>query len=52
MEGVEQKLKGLKGDAEELAKHAEEKAKEILEEMEEQHEQKIKGTQRQIGELA
>ena len=51
VEGVEQKLKGLKGDAEKLAKHAEEKVKEI-EQMEEKHEIKIIEIQRQIGELA
>ena len=40
VDGVEQKLKGLEGDAEELAKDAEKRAKDI-EKMEEQHEQKI-----------
>lgn len=50
IDGVEQKLKILKRDAEELASHAKEKAKEI-EEVEKQYEQEILETQEKINGL-
>ena len=50
VDGVEQKLKDLEGDAQELAKHAGDRVEET-EKVEEQYEQKSKEIQRKIGEL-
>ena len=50
VDGVEQKLKDLEGDAQELAKHAGDRVNEA-EKVEEQYEQNSKEIQRKIGEL-
>jgi chromosome segregation ATPase len=50
VDNVEQKLKGLEGDAEELVKHARDRVKEAGK-VEEQYKQESRDIQRKIGEL-